>query len=93
MNKLQRLLAWFLIPKGYYCEGCPFWFVDTGKPKQMNGYCSYLGKGDWDFYKEMSAQIKVSKRQPNGSYKDEIIDKDPMFSTLLWDGVKECHKR
>lgn len=44
------------IPKGSYCydyrDGkefrCPHWSKDTSKPEQENGYCSYLGMGDWD---------------------------------------------
>ena len=50
------------IPYGCYCydvvEGtnefgipntfpCPFWRVDKYKPKQENGYCGFLGVGDW----------------------------------------------
>ena len=94
MNKLQRMIAWFLIPRGYYCEGCPFWFIDKTKAEQMNGYCSYLGKGDWDFYEEMPNKIEVEKGQPDGNYKKELIDKAPMFcDTLIWDGVKACYKK
>ena len=90
MNRLQRFIARFLIPRGYYCEGCPFWFIDRNMPEQMNGYCSYLGKGDWDFYKEMPDKIEVQKIQPDGSYKPELVDKDPIYGTMLWEGVKEC---
>ena len=93
MNKLQKLIAWFLIPRGSYCRGCPFWFINRTKPKKMNGYCSYLRKGDWDFYNEMPDTIEVQKRQADGSYKAEWIDKEPIFGTLLFDGVKECGKR
>ena len=53
MNRIQKIIAHFLIPRGLYCEGCPFWFIDKTQPKQMNGYCSYLNKGDWDFDGEM----------------------------------------
>jgi hypothetical protein len=90
MNRLQKFIARFSIPKGDYCEGCPFWSIDKAKPEQMNGYCSYLGKGDWDFYEEMPDKIEVETRQPDGSYKLELVDKHPMYGTLLWDGVKEC---
>lgn len=27
---------------------CPYWSIDPDKPKQMNGYCSYIELGDWD---------------------------------------------
>ncbi len=50
-----------LIPSGYYCyeilsikDGriktkiCPYWSKDPNREEQMNGYCSFLEKGDWD---------------------------------------------
>ena len=48
------------IPYGLYCYSvhntkhgallykCPYWSVDEDMPKQLNGYCSFLGEGDWD---------------------------------------------
>lgn len=27
---------------------CPYWSLNKEKPEQMNGYCSYLEKGDWE---------------------------------------------
>ena len=48
------------IPKGEYCYGhivlddgfvarptCPFWDTLPEFPKQNNGYCHYLKRGDW----------------------------------------------
>lgn len=94
MSKIQRLIAWFLIPKGYYCEGCPFWFLDSGRPKRENGYCSYLGKGDWDINAEYPDKLEVQKRQPDGTYKSELVDKSELMPmSLLWDKVKGCNKR
>lgn len=90
MNWIQKQIAKLLIPRGCYCEGCPFWFKNRRKPSQMNGYCSYLGKGDWDFYEEMPDLIEVEQRQPDGSYKKEMIKKEPMFGTMLYEGIKEC---
>lgn len=29
-------------------KACPFWGMDERKPRQMNGYCTYLGYGDWE---------------------------------------------
>lgn len=49
MDWLQKQIAKLLIPRGYYCDGCPFWFKNGRKPRWVNGYCSYLSKGDWDF--------------------------------------------
>ena len=40
------------IPKGLYCYDknnlCPYWSMRVGKPRQENGYCSYLERGDWE---------------------------------------------
>lgn len=40
------------IPLGIYCYGaygnCPFWDYDDERDYQDNGYCHYLGRGDWD---------------------------------------------
>ena len=39
------------IPKGCYCYDengiCPFWCREPTQQPQEDGYCSYLGKGDW----------------------------------------------
>lgn len=45
-----------VIPEGIYCYthvkgkfvACPYWSLRKDKPKQENGYCAYLGKGDWE---------------------------------------------
>ena len=94
MNKLQRMLAWFLIPRGFYCKGCPFWFKDGSRREQENGYCSYLGKGDWDINDEYPQLVEVKKRKADGSYKTEFVNKSELLPmSLLWDGCKECEKR
>lgn len=36
------------IPDGDLCYNCPFWDKDETKPIQMNGYCHYLKRGDWE---------------------------------------------
>lgn len=42
------------IPTGTYCHGkrgeqlCPYWAVAEDMPHQMDGYCDYLEKGDWE---------------------------------------------
>jgi hypothetical protein len=103
MNKFQKCIARFLIPKGFYCHEsgdrnkvCPFWFKDETKPEQENGYCSYLGKGDWDINKEYPRFIEVSRRQEDGTYKTALADRQdsdnwPMWTMgLLFDKCKEC---
>lgn len=41
------------IPQGRYCydeEGlCPYWTIRKDKPYQMNGYCHFMKRGDWQF--------------------------------------------
>lgn len=47
-----------IIPKGMYCYSrdkvsgkckvCPYWKLRKDKPYQDNGYCGFLGKGDWE---------------------------------------------
>ena len=46
-----------VIPKGNYCYSrgengefnpCPYWSINKSEPYQDNGYCSYLGVGDWE---------------------------------------------
>ncbi len=49
MNRLQRMIAWFLIPRGLYCDDCPFHSRNWLKESQNNGYCSYMEVGDWEF--------------------------------------------
>jgi hypothetical protein len=74
MNKFQKVVARFLIPKGFYCYGlvagkrvyCPFYSINSKHDEQENGYCSYLRKGDWDIWDEYQ---QVSH---------------------LWDACKEC---
>jgi hypothetical protein len=52
------------IPQGMYCYTrlsknsnhitglniikCPYWSMRNDKPHQENGYCSFLGRGDWE---------------------------------------------
>jgi len=102
MNKIQKFLGRFLIPRGFYCysiqkgarEYCPFYFVDGTKRSQENGYCSYIGKGDWDINEEHPKIVEINRRQPDGTYKKEMIERirDSIFWEvgLLFDACKEC---
>lgn len=29
-------------------KNCPYWNIHVDKPMQMNGYCHYLDRGDWE---------------------------------------------
>ena len=52
MAKLRKEKGDGVVPWGGYCYGaggtCPFLDVAENKPKQGNGYCWLLCKGDWD---------------------------------------------
>lgn len=67
-----------VIPKGYYCYDengkCPYWDLRDDQPNQMNGYCNFLGRGDWevDIPEDFPPHFPVS------------------CLSLLWDSVKEC---
>ena len=45
-----------VIPEGLYCyttidgeqRNCPYWDKDDAREEQCNGYCHFLGEGDWD---------------------------------------------
>lgn len=45
-----------VIPTGCYCYShvngkqvnCPYWSMRPDKPVQDNGYCAFLGRGDWE---------------------------------------------
>lgn len=83
-----------VIPKGMYCYDengtCPYWGLDKNHDKQENGYCSYMGKGDWDINKEWTV-FKV--RQEDGSEKEVYASGEELGIQvgLLWDKCKECN--
>jgi hypothetical protein len=78
-----------VIPEGFYCytpDGplpggggikiklCPYWSFREDKPEQENGYCSFMGVGDWeqngpsllwDQVKECGIKM--------GSWEDEVV--------------------
>lgn len=102
-----------VIPKGYYCHGdlskdengeyinpyiCPYWSMDSSKPEQACGYCSYLEKGDWDFNKEAnSVERKSYSKGEDGKFIETIHPPGSLEGTimehvgLLWDYCKECN--
>jgi len=57
-RKIPREKNVDLIPKGLYCHGsgddfpsvyiCPYWDFNEAHPHQENGYCHFIGKGDWE---------------------------------------------
>jgi hypothetical protein len=70
---------------------CPFYSVDANHGPQENGYCSYLGKGDWDINNEYPALIECQVKQQDGTMKPTMVPKEELLPlSLLWDSVKEC---
>lgn len=51
MEWLRKTAGVTMIPHGDYCYNesgsCPYWDSAENKPEQMNGYCWFMGKGDW----------------------------------------------
>lgn len=50
------------IPNGLYCYDnsgvCPYWTIVPDRPQMENGYCAYLGAGDWQFGGLLWDQVK-----------------------------------
>lgn len=92
-----------LIPDGYYCHDndgnvCPYWSMDSSKPEQANGHCSFIGKGDWDINKEAnSVERKSYQKHGQDGWKEFIHPPGSLEGTcaynvgLLFDKCKECN--
>ena len=84
-----------IIPKGVYCEKCPYWkcrkeIDDKEVHSQNYGYCLYLGKGDLEINAEAHWRRVYTKE--GGEEKGELQSADEigLCMSLLWDGCKEC---
>ena len=76
-----------VIPKGYYCDGCPYYATMPDLPEQENGYCKFLGKSDWDLNEELGM---VEGWRSDGTPLPPVSAHELCMS-LLWDGCKECN--
>ena len=51
------------IPKGLYCYDergiCPYWRRIDGREEQEDGWCDYLGKGDYEINREDNVTLIV----------------------------------
>lgn len=80
------------IPPSYYCESfdnrltCPYWSIKKDLPEQENGYCSLLGKSDWDINEERG---KLEWKNKQGKIV-KITKPHEICVSLLWDKCKEC---
>jgi hypothetical protein len=88
-----------LIPKGLYCYTfkngkravCPYWSTDKVHTiYQENGYCEYLGKGDWDLNEEYNKEGGVKGWDGKGNPLPPA-DAHELTMGLLWDMCKECN--
>lgn len=84
----------YVIPRGPYCYtvgengkriDCPYWSIRKDRPEQMNGYCYFLEKGDWELKRD--GQWYHADGTPMFEY--EIKDLPKEYG-LIWDQVKEC---
>jgi len=88
MDEKQKKENLRFIPEGWYCEDlkqnktCPYWRLIPGRPRYLNGWCDYIGKGDLEITLEtklVRSNGKVIK--PKGSTSIPV--------GLLWDKCKE----
>jgi len=88
--KIPKWIAWLFIPTGSYCDGCPFWRNDIA-PIEIGdrtiAYCIYLDKTDLDLCSEREDNDWVEEKSKT---KSKGKDLPLSFSSLLWDGCKEC---
>jgi len=87
---LKKLIAYFRIPRGGYCDYCPYWRPNIAPIKigdRNIAYCVYLDKTDLDICKERESGEWIEQ---NSGDKCTGIDLPLSFSSLLWDGCKEC---
>lgn len=93
------------IPDGDYCHGdryvhgkgktyfplmCPFWFKIASRPKQENGYCILIGKGDYEINREKHTILEMGFHNGKKITKKIKCGPDnPSFMSLLWDQCKE----
>lgn len=77
-----------VIPKGEYCYDekglCPYWSKRKDKPNQENGYCAFLGRGDWNLN---ASKKKTLMHQDGTKWSPSEM---PFGIGLIWDQCKEC---
>lgn len=84
------------IPKGMYCYDekgkCPFWSIKEDLPEQENGYCSFLGKSDYDINREVhDCTMTTHEGGVEKKIEFQTGPDNPGFFSLLWDACKECN--
>jgi len=95
---LSKFRAWWVIPWGRYCHSdgftrvCPHWSLREDLPEQENGYCTYLGKSDWDINEE-AQPIEVTHYKDGKETHRTLEDAHIYTVGLLWDKCKECQTK
>jgi hypothetical protein len=74
---------------------CPFWCHLKFLPEQMNGYCHYLNKSDYEiFLDDLDEEIMItSNNETKVTTARQLIEEDKFAfpASLLWDRCKECN--
>ena len=86
------------IPSGRYCYTtaskkrviCPYWSSKDDLPEQENGYCSYLGKSDWDLNEEWDKEGRIVVYRGGKGIALQGGTCHTLSMSLLWDQCKEC---
>ena len=99
---LFRIKVFFLqlvgvIPRDYYChfsdmdKVCRYWSIKSDLPYRENGYCSLMGKSDWDINEEIGTVVCTHYAQNPHRETHKTIESAHEFTcSLLWDKCKEC---
>ncbi len=77
----------------FYChtdgdsnDVCPYWSLRDDLPKNENGYCSFLGKSDWDLNEEQGT-VKVT----NKNHKSVTQENTHIFHvSMLFEKLRGC---
>ena len=92
---VQQMKDMEKIPEGLYCYDkngrCPFWRTIEGREEQENGWCDFLGKGDYEINRE-EKEYEVTQYidgEPH-TYIEKCGPENPSYFSLLWDECKEC---
>lgn len=88
------------IPHGDYCYDdkgkCPYLsyrkrYKGKNLSKQENGYCKYLGKGDYELNRERIYILTYPLNDPNVGV-PRTAEEIGIPLSLLWDSVKMCNE-
>lgn len=94
---IKYVIAWFRIPTGSYCHGCPYWrgsIAPIPIGDREIAYCRYLDQTDLDIcYERKDDTITNVKTGEKSTIKEMCDTMDLSFGSLLWDACKECNMK